>query len=367
MLTTKTTPEARSDAHRTRWSELDGGRFVAVLGVMCVHFSPTLARYGDWGRWGVNYFFVLSGFLITGLLLSGRARREEGRTTAGGEVRHFFVRRCLRLWPVYFATLAVTWAANVEFARPMLPWNVSFLSNAYIIHVGSWPGVFSHLWTLAVEQQFYLVWPWLVLFAPRRWLGALFTAVVAAGFLFRALAGTTGPAGDLVRWVSLPACIDFFAWGALLALWRARVRHWSRRAGGAGLAIALGGAALLFCAYASRWGAGAPALRDALAGLGWGLASAALIVHCLSDCDSPLRRILRLKPLVYLGSISYGTYLLHNFSHRFGPGLLRHLIGRSYFAHELPHVLYLMTLSIAVSALSWHLLESPINRIRTRL
>lgn len=98
----------------------------------------------------------------------------------------------------------------------------------------------------------------------------------------------------------------------------------------------------------------------ALAGTALGAASFLVIAHCTSSQDSLLKRFLRLPPLAYLGMISYGIYVLHNFTHWLGPSLLRRLVGQNYSGTEAAHVLYLMALSVALAALSWHAFERPL-------
>jgi len=350
-----------------RWRELDSVRFFAVFGVMMVHFSPNwLGGYGELGTWGVTFFFVLSGFLITQLLLSARQRLDEGQSTLGAEARHFFVRRCLRLWPIYFITLIVTAALGIQYGRSMFWWNATFVSNYYVMRMENWPGLFSHLWTLAIEQQFYTIWPWLILILPKRWLPGLFGGLIIGGALYRLAAARLGVATPFGVNISLPGCADFFSWGAGLA--------WVRRAGAKGsraqdrwaLAIAVLGAAILMAAYLGHVQVDRPHVRSAWTGTLCAVSAAALIWHCLGEEISPVRRVLRWPPLIYLGSISYGIYLLHNFSHWVAPHLLRHIIGKNYFDHETPHVLYLISLSLLFAVLSWHLIEQPFNRLRTR-
>ena len=89
---------------------LDGLRCFAVLGVLFVHFSPTLRGMMDTGSWGVRLFFVLSGFLITRSLLQTRKHVDAGQTSIQSALRAFFIRRIFRLWPVYFFCLAIAYA-----------------------------------------------------------------------------------------------------------------------------------------------------------------------------------------------------------------------------------------------------------------
>jgi peptidoglycan/LPS O-acetylase OafA/YrhL len=108
-------------------------------------------------------------------------------------------------------------------------------------------------------------------------------------------------------------------------------------------------------------------LWPAIEGVLLALASLLLIRHCTDPRDSWIKVGLRQPAFVYLGRISYGIYLYHNFAHWAGPGILGRLTGERYFTQEWMHVLYYVALTIVVSAASWHLLEKPLERLRHRI
>ena len=351
---------------KPRLRELDGIRCLAVCGVMLVHFAPGSAT-GPWGDWGVKAFFVLSGFLITDGLIGLRARLAAGEITLGAALLNFFRRRALRLWPLYLAVLAVTYVRDIGEARAILGWNLASATNYLITLNGTWPGIYSHFWTLAVEQQFYLVWPLVVLAVTRRLLPPLLIVLLVSAPLLRGLEFTHLAAANPVRnhpaGLLLPMCADALAWGALLAHLRRSRPDWSNHAARAGGKVGLGLFALLYLLhrfgpgrFEAPWGA-------AVGGTALGAASFLVIAHCISADDSLLKRALRLPPLAYLGMISYGIYVLHNFTHWLGPSLLRRLTGRSYFETELAHVAYLMALSVGLAVLSWHAFERPLLKL----
>jgi peptidoglycan/LPS O-acetylase OafA/YrhL len=336
---------------------------------MAVHFAPsTLA--GPWGDWGVRGFFVLSGFLITHGLLAARARIDANQSTIPKEIRSFFFRRAVRLWPLYFAAIAVMAALNVETSRALLPWNLTFTLNYFITITHQWPGIHSHFWTLAVEQQFYLLWPFLFLIAPLR------AGITAVGLLIvlspvlraceitflasRDVASST-PSGVL-----LPMCADALSWGALLALTLhlrpTILQRYARLGGHVALVLFIG---LFFFNKLGPSHFSAPWLH-ALSGTIIAVASSFLVAHCVGDSDSRLRRILRFGPATYLGVISYGIYVIHNFVHWIGPSILLRVYGATYFATELARVSYLVALSIALAVLSWHSFERPLLRLSRR-
>ncbi len=153
----------------TRIRALDGLRALAVLAVVLEHFGPVhLAELVHPGRLGVRLFFVLSGFLITGILLEARAAG--GPAATGSILRAFFVRRALRLLPLFYVVLAISCVFSPSVREGWL-WHATYQTNHYIAILGGWPTAFAHAWSLAVEEQFYLVWPWIILLLPLRALG----------------------------------------------------------------------------------------------------------------------------------------------------------------------------------------------------
>jgi len=166
--------------------QLDAIRALAVLGVFYSHFWDN-ASYS--GILSVRVFFVLSGFLITGILLglkatdgSGRAR--PGSTTAGHGLVAFYARRALRIWPVYYAVLLPLLLVNAQDVRASAPWHLLFASNVWFAYTEGWtPSFAAPWWSLALEEQFYLVWPVLVLSLSRRGLAGVTAVLVAASFV----------------------------------------------------------------------------------------------------------------------------------------------------------------------------------------
>ena len=161
--------------------QLDALRAVAVLGVMLHHYWPEAEKaLGlSTGFLGVQLFFVLSGFLITGILLRARDRVQLGQSSTAHGIGQFYVRRVLRIFPLFYAMLAIAWLAGLPEVRDSLPWHLMYASNVYMVRIQDWHGSVSHLWSLAVEEQFYLVWPFVIFFMPRRWLLPVFVGVTA--------------------------------------------------------------------------------------------------------------------------------------------------------------------------------------------
>jgi peptidoglycan/LPS O-acetylase OafA/YrhL len=338
---------------------------VAVAGVLLSHFAPGCAARIDSGGLGVQLFFVLSGFLITGLLIEARERIHAGRTTLAGEWRTFIIRRTLRIFPLYYAVVLLGLVFNVEDMRHTAAWLLTYTYNFRIWLAGGWPDrLLAHFWSLAVEEQFYLVWPWLVLCAPRRLLPWAMVGLIPAALAFR-LACDTGALGPPTgQMVLLPSCWDLLAAGGLMAL--ARHRGWTRtRYAGLVLksAFTVGFAALVLeLATHSATGSVLGSFdRTANA-----VFFAILIDSCANGSVGWLRFLLGFPAVVYLGRISYGIYIFHNFMHYVGPGLSHHLFGIRFFPREWEHVSWLSLCSVAAAALSYHLYERPWQGLKRR-
>ncbi|MGH7802858.1 MAG: acyltransferase family protein, partial [Candidatus Binatia bacterium] len=145
--------------NRERFAELDALRAFAVTLVVWSHavggeVGVGALRVG--GYHGVTLFFVISGFLITGILLDARAAAARAGTSAGFALRAFYARRFLRIFPVYYAVLLVTFALGFDAVREELGWHLAYLSNWHFAARGEFGISTSHLWSLAVEEQFYL-------------------------------------------------------------------------------------------------------------------------------------------------------------------------------------------------------------------
>jgi peptidoglycan/LPS O-acetylase OafA/YrhL len=176
--------------------QLDALRFFAVLGVVVVHnWQPSshtfIVGWFDWGTLGVRLFFVLSGFLITGILIDGRELAPHDSRRRLVFMRQFYARRFLRIFPVYYAVLFVLLIAGVGQIRQIWPWLFSYGTNVYVWHYLAYPYAVPHFWTLAIEEQFYLLWPFVLLFLPRRWLMPFLLALCALGVGWRLWASFT--------------------------------------------------------------------------------------------------------------------------------------------------------------------------------
>lgn len=342
-------------AHGTRYrADIDGLRAVAVLLVMAYHFGIGAFRGG---YVGVDVFFVISGFLITQILMADAA---EGQLRLG----RFYARRVRRIAPALCVVLvAVTVAAFLLFLpRQLVTYGRSVISsvlmapNLYFFSLRR--GYFDpvaethpllHLWSLGVEEQFYLLYPlyvWVIMRWDRRRAIAV-TAVLLA--LSLGLYLWAAPRMPNVAFFLPPTRAWELLAGAQLALSPPLVKGWGKLAGPAGVA---GLALILAAAMGYGEGPAGTILLLPVAG------SILLIAAGAARPDAFVPRLLSLRPLVSLGLISYSLYLWHWPIYVF----LRHSILMEPLGWG--WVLAAMLASIAIAAASWHFLEQPVRQRR---
>jgi peptidoglycan/LPS O-acetylase OafA/YrhL len=357
--------EAKTTAGWGYLPQLDGLRALSVLMVMLAHFMPE----GYWTHkvpfagFGVRCFFVLSGYLITSILLHARHAVEVGGVSRGIAVRNFYLRRCLRIFPVYYLTVFVIYALNVQHARESFPWLMTYTANILFAIRGYLYWSVGHFWSLSVEEQFYLVWPLLILFAPRRWLPWGIAAVVALSPLFQLCCRLAGP-----HWytgmITLPlASTDSLGLGAALALLEHSLPHADairRRLERAGWWIGLPLFVVFSLLRAIHWHPLGPQVLSTLA---QSLFLVGVVSQVARGFPGLLGRLLGSRPMRYLGKISYGMYVYHVFMLLLVPWLLRPL-GLALPEQPVLRFLLLSAATLAVSTVSWFLLESRLNRLK---
>ncbi len=199
--------------------QLDGLRTFAVLAVAYAHWIPANYHFNlPLGLAAVEMFFVLSGFLITGILLRCRESLAHKEGTRLSVVNNFYLRRFLRIFPLYYLVLIIIFILNVPSAREAIVWTTTYLSNFYFYAQGKFSPFIGHLWSLAVEEQFYLVWPWLIIFLPNRWLKPLFISTIMIAPVVRCILSFSA-ADSIQKFIpTLPiTCLDALGTGSLLA------------------------------------------------------------------------------------------------------------------------------------------------------
>jgi peptidoglycan/LPS O-acetylase OafA/YrhL len=344
-------------------AELDTFRLVAILSVMCIHWLNAACLFnrlqGQISN-GVHLFFVLSGYLITRILLSSRADIDAGQSTIGWSLRQFYARRFLRIFPVYYLVLVVGVAFHFEGLRAGLFWHASYLSNFYYYKRQLFDGPASLFWTLAVEEQFYILWPLAILVLPRR---AILPFVAAV-----ALIGTGCRVQVLLAdsWakILLPACSNFLAVGALGAIVESPFTGSDKLRRNLLRTFAVLIAMLACCSAATVLHLGFHRALDSFVMRAIDQPMMSMVYVCIfTTCARGVPglpgTLLRFPPLVYLGRISYGLYLYHLFV---TATLVRFENHIGHRAAESFAVRFLAT--VAVASVSWFVFERPLNELK---
>ena len=363
---------------------LDGVRGLAILMVLVLHFvaqTTATSRYEaavnwvlSYGLLGVDLFFVLSGFLITGILYDSRADPNYFRS--------FYMRRVLRIFPLYYGVLAV-----VFFAVPLIPalrgseiaslrehqaWAWLYGVNVYVATHGGWGSLsyIEHFWSLAVEEHFYFVWPLVVWrLAPRpRILMRTALGIAVVSFAARVTASLSG-LSPVAATVLTPFQLDALCIGGLLAVAL-------RQPGGeaalrrAVWPLALAAASVLVLQFALHrfTDFGLELMRAIRLGV-FRLLFAALLLHALfAPASSMAGRAFRSAPMTWLGKYSYGLYVYHHFLSYY---LVKHgtefALARAVGSHALAVVIQAlagMAVSMTVAWASYELVEKHFLRLK---
>ncbi len=338
--------------------ELDGLRFLAFGSVFYCHavlaaprpLDPWVEATTDAAGFGVDLFFALSSFLLTVLLLRERDARDRISIVA------FWIRRALRIWPLYFAFVG-TYVIIDQPPRSFVVGLFTFTTNWTLLYERPGSSTATILWSLAVEEQFYLVWPLvLVLVAPRR-LPAVCGVMLLLSMLARAALVTYGVTSELAIWLPTVTRLDPLAVGALLAWsWHTRIERgaprWPAWTPWVTMAVVAGGLTWMFRCwppFGSSHGYD-EVLTYTIAAIGMGTVVLVTIL-----CRSA---ILGHPAVAYLGRISYGLYVFHvaalDMVNELGP--LRWFVS----------VPLAFGLTVALASGSYAVLEQPFLRLKRR-
>jgi peptidoglycan/LPS O-acetylase OafA/YrhL len=337
--------------------ELQGLRGLAILWVVLYHCSPRLKGtwlypVAIWGWSGVIPFFVLSGFLITAILLVARDKPKY--------FHNFHARRALRIWPVYILLLIVVYLNAPWFIGPGIwdaiktaPWlaYIFFVQNLFHITL---PSALYPTWALAIEEQYYFVWAPLVKVLRRPWmLGTMLAAMLVTSPLIR---------HAHFHWVtSIHTLIhlDGIAWGSLLAVAIYRLRI-PRRAW-----LVLGLCGIVSGFWAAGTIAGGTAYLDSALAIGF--AGTVLAAIASTGTRSPLHIVLSKGPLAYYGKISYGLFMSHISVFIFFGWFDEKMDKAGYgVSGNLAIVAFRLVMATAAATALWYGFESQVLKLKKR-
>jgi peptidoglycan/LPS O-acetylase OafA/YrhL len=371
-------------------SGLDGLRAIAVTWVFFFHAIPTLnwssdspiakvlVLFSNTGWIGVQIFFAISGFLITNILINSKGKKNQ--------LKHFFIRRSLRIFPLYFFTLAVLfiftpyffqmpyWLAGTENHQS---WWWLYAMNWIIPFVQS--GGVTHFWSLAIEEQFYLIWPFIIIFTSRRVTLNVILFMILSAPIFRVLfyylmPDTIGDISDIARRAAYYFTIcrwDAIAFGALLAL-LLREDQWIKRIEKLTTPIIL--FSIVFIVVSTGV---AHSFRGVASGMGLfnqtvvSILTFIALFIIISQKYLILNRLLDNTLLKTIGKHSYAIYVFHLpillLWKSYFPETLKDLSGLTLVLNLACHFIAIYILTFIAAKLSWFLLEHPFLKLKEKL
>lgn len=319
--------------------KLDGLRLIAVSAVAFGHWVdlPEYVWLAPVNKFlamsGVNLFFVLSGFLITQILLTNQNEK--------GVLGQFYIRRFLRIFPLYYLVLALGVILAIPPARDYFIYYSTYTANIKMALGRFDTAYFTHLWSLAVEEQFYILFPFLVLFVPHNL--RMFKILVIIGVMSRLLLFIFLDKPWFIAYTFTLCCFDSFGIGAILAYYKLRQPEQ--------LIKILNRPVIFVSAFIA-------AILVFTVGGGYDIVLTRLLfsIFCfwvIGKACVGTSGILAHPILVYLGKISYGIYVYHYF--------MSYLFGMV----ELPYEkLYFPFVTAGLASLSYHFFENPINNLK---
>jgi peptidoglycan/LPS O-acetylase OafA/YrhL len=354
------------------YKNLDTVRCFAAISVIVYHWLPDLLGAFPLAKFGVDLFFVLSGFLITEILLRSKRRigasgpgtgslgagnGTAGNRTIGSVLKSFYIKRSLRIFPIYYLLIGLLFLCHVPAVVDNWPYLVTYTSNFHMFLTRKWMPPVSHLWSLAVEEQFYIVWPFLILLIRGKWLSFLIGGVILLSLAFVLLS----PAKDEFFFMLPFTCISTLGAGALLAYIKNETAGILEKIGRWSLPAALA-SGIVFCIWYASFSFFIWHILIAFF-------SFCLIAYCITSSNRGFNRAFSNPVTSYLGKISYGLYLYHNPI----PSLVRganarigRMLGHSFEAGQGILLLESLVVLLAATGISWFFFEKPINSLKAK-
>lgn len=346
--------------------QLDGLRAIAVITVLIQHWGGNWITFSGFpiGGLGVGLFFVLSGFLITGILLDIKTRNLQDNGCGIFWIRQFWARRVLRIFPILYITILFGYIFQIPGVFDNWQWHVTYLTN-FLLWLGGELSYASHFWTLAVEEQFYIIWPIIVIFAPTRHLPFITLMIIIISPIWRT--NVLGLHNPEHIWALLPSQLDYLGMGALLSVVMKRPsiiqpRYFSQ------IIFIVGVVGFSFTHFAGMFGF----IKQTFLAMIF----CSLIYISSIGIKGVIGKILSSRPLVFIGKISYGIYILHMLAPFFWnwflytspiPGyriFLRLGIPEYIYNHFLFMLLFYIVFTLLFSTISWFFLERPILSLK---
>lgn len=340
------------------FKHLDGVRTIAVLMVVLHHWyeGPSPIHLG--GSMGVGMFFVLSGFLITNILLRQQEAFQSGISGIRTRIlKTFYIRRTIRIFPIYYLYVGALLIFGIGHAREIWPWLIGYGYNILLFLTNNWhSGYVEHLWSLAIEEQYYLIWPVLILSCPPKYNWHLIFGFIFLGIATKAGLYLHAPATQFSKF---PVCqFDAFGIGSALSLiW---TKKWNIPYAFVGMWI-FWGLSLLF-PFKVFYFYGFSFLGKILPL--YYVGCALFIYSAAKGIKGVPAYFFNNSLVIFMGKISYGIYLYHLFI----PDFVKWVFRTFQVDRPSSVILWIVysALTLLICSASWFLIEKPINQLKDR-
>jgi peptidoglycan/LPS O-acetylase OafA/YrhL len=356
------------------FEQLDGLRFVAVSLVLFDHWLAERNTL-PLGPLGVNLFFVLSGFLITGILIRSKMKDDTLSRSHWFSFRQFYIRRSLRIFPVYYLSVFVLMALHSSSVEGKEWWHLCYATNLYIAIKQTWLGVTDHFWSLAVEEQFYLFFPMVIFLTPIKWLPRFFVGFVGLAVLLRILL-FVNHTDWVVQYVSMPTSLDAFGAGALLAYFSIfnTTLFQTTLTNKKTLLLSIAAFVVVIISEKTLYTTHRNFSTEVLERLIGAIMCFYIIANAVIGYNGIVKWLLVNPVSNYFGKISYGLYVYHNFVFNYYHtqtdhftlkslhkiyGIVPMLQGQVWF-----ELLYYFILTTLLATISWYFFEKYINNLK---
>lgn len=349
------------------FSQLDGLRAFAIIFVMIGHWiswdTPNeFVKHAPWGH-GVILFFVLSGYLISNILFEQKEKIDTGTATIGESLRTFYFRRFIRIFPIYYILIIYLYNINYSNTREIFPWLITYTSNLLQCSTGEYVGDFNHFWSLAVEEQFYLIWPFIIFFVENKKIYKVILAFMIISFVSRVSCYIASPKNWMLSAYFTPNLFLPLCLGALLAYAKRYKANLLRLFENNFL---LYGSILIYiiCYYFLHYKKGIAAFDMIIDEYLFALACIFIIAKASSNSFKYLgKTLLEHDIIVFTGKISYGLYIYHLFITKFFWDFLANEYkiglqskGAMWFTY------FAITFILAIA--SYYFVERPISKLK---
>jgi peptidoglycan/LPS O-acetylase OafA/YrhL len=348
------------------FKQLDGLRAFAIISVMIAHWHQSSIKIDilknlPFGS-GVTLFFVISGFLITKILLDFREQNNEENRSQFHSIKSFYVRRSLRIFPIYYLTILILFIVGFADIHKVLPWLLSYTTNIYMTLQNDYIGPYTQFWSLAVEEQFYLFWGFLVVFIPKQYIkGTILTLSFLSVLLLIYTKLFTG------YWLanSLVICqLHTLGLGALIAYYikyKPDFMNTLNLTLVKGLALLLSLIFILIYVYQKPEGLyeNLKHYKDPFITL---IYFFIVLIAVRDGFKGLMKGVLENRVMIYIGKISYGLYIYHSFMAFLFFDFFNKFIGLK--TSQFGYTLVFFGMNMIIASISWYLIEKPVTGLK---